>query len=79
MDFNSPERFVDAYRIRSLVIFDELLKKLYDYERKVRFGAINDQPSFGNDMFDDWGKVFLHHANKSMQLEFVNPYLNRLF
>lgn len=64
--------------IVSLEHFDSLLLGLFDYEKMLREGPHIVLIDFENDMFNDWGKVFYYHHTKKV-VEFVNPYLNRLF
>jgi len=78
-DYDSDIEFQYKDRIHSLKEFDKLITGIYQYEKDVFLGKITAFPSFGNDMADDWAKVFLVYTNHDLHIEFINPYLNNLF
>lgn len=73
--------YVFQYRdkISTLEEFDKLCDHLFNYEQLVYRGECDEFISFGNDMFDDWAKVFMHYHKECSVPPFVNPYLNKLF
>ena len=75
---NKLAPFYYSQDLSSLEEFDELILSLFEYEKGLRSGVIRYEAKFGNDLFDDWGKIFYrYHTNNNP--EFINPYLNRLF
>lgn len=62
----------------SLEKFDELIYQLYQYELGLRTKQHEELLNFNNDMIDDWAKIFFRYHTKK-EVEFVNPYLNKLF
>lgn len=65
-------------KLDSLKNFDRLIDELYLYEQELRIDKNFYDKDFGNDMFNDWGKVFLYHHAKRV-VKFDNPYLIKLF
>jgi len=57
--------------------FNRSIKKLCQWEEKLRNDSTSDLISFKNDFFDDWAKVLFVFNTKST-VDFVNPILNRL-
>lgn len=74
------EDYIFKYRdkIGSLENFDSLCDKLYEYEKSLRIDKNKEIIDLGNDMFNDWAKVFYFHHTK-IKIAFLNPYLNNLF
>lgn len=65
--------------------FDNMTNALFEYEWHLRNNNFNDSTKtnfrvvFGqSDMFHDWLLVLYKHWSKS-KVEFINPYLNKLF
>lgn len=58
--------------------FDRHVTKLFNYEEGLRKGEHEELLNFGYDFIDDWAKVFYKYHTKK-EVEFVNPYLNKLF
>jgi thymidylate synthase len=75
--YSSNGQYQYEDKIGSLENFDKLITRLYRYEQGVHRGEVYQFVSFGNDMIDDWAKVFLNY--KGIVLPFNNPYLNKLF
>jgi len=63
--------------IGDLENFDFLLDLLFDYEKSLREGY-SLPCDLGNDMFNDWAKVFYNYWTKQ-PVYFENPHLNKLF
>lgn len=76
--YPEQEKFFYKSKIQSLNSFDKLTETLFDYEKSLRIKGQDYIVDFGNDMFNDWAKVFYHHWTKK-EVEFENPYLNKLF
>ncbi len=77
VDYVGFGKFQYKDKIESLEQLDKLLYQLYKYEQilsKDHYFIAN----FNNDLFTDWGRVFYHYWSKE-DVEFKNPYLNRLF
>lgn len=76
--YQTGEKFQYDDKIANLEEFDSLIDCLYSYEKRLRTDSINKTMFFGNQMFDDWGKVFFKYWTKKT-VEFTNPYLEKLF
>jgi thymidylate synthase len=74
-------RWTYPSRIPTLEKFDQLCLQLYHAEKLIYNGECDEFVTTGNDVFDDWTKVFLHHRTEtSVPIPaFANPYLNDLF
>jgi thymidylate synthase len=77
-DYPTGEKYQYKDKIADLSHFDSLIDNLYEYEQNIRLKSQFFPKNFGNDLFNDWGKVFLQYWSKQKQ-QFINPYLNRLF
>jgi thymidylate synthase len=77
--YSTDKVFQYKDKFGSIENFDKLIGQLYNYEQLVFNGECTEIVSYGNDMIDDWAKVFLQHQDKTRVVEFVNPYLNKLF
>lgn len=58
--------------------FDKKVNQLFFYEEKLRIGECSELIEFGNDMFDDWAKVFYRYWTKN-EVNFVNSNIQKLF
>jgi thymidylate synthase len=56
--------------------FDERIIALINYEKRLRESGKNEVLDFGDDFFNDWGKVFYSYNNNNSNLSFLNPSLN---
>lgn len=80
-DYRSPYPvFQYSDLISGLTEFDAQLIQLYEYEAYLRNTPESRLlRSFGNDMFDDWSRVFHQYKFPDKELNFINPYLSKLF
>lgn len=63
----------------SLVEFDDSIKILFDYYKKLSNKETNVIQSFESKLFEDWAKVFYRFFTKDISVNFFNPYINKLF
>lgn len=78
-DYGACPSFQYQDRFKSVEELDNYLASLYHYEQGVFSGEFDDIINFGHDMIDDWARVFYHYKHKHENVEFINPYLNKLF
>jgi thymidylate synthase len=74
---SSPFQYRD--HINSLTDFNHLIIGLYNYEQALFTGTHRDYMPFGNDMFDDWARIFYKFWIPEDRSKFNNPYLNKLY
>lgn len=77
-DYKTGEFWAYSGKIGDLSNFDRLIGELYQYEKELRLNSNFYIKYFGNDMFNDWGKIFYHYHTKQV-VNFKNPYLVKLF
>lgn len=78
-DYKTDAPFVYTDKLNSLENFDRLCEQLFNYEKAISCGESNELLTFGNDMFDDWSRVFANRWFPEQVKQFKNPYLNKLF